>query len=66
VTSVAIFIKPWCISFLSPAPSEEISSKLAQFRNPSLPAGEIVWRARVVHCVPLESEEGWTQRGQER
>jgi hypothetical protein len=53
MASVAIFIRPWCIFFLSPAHSEEISSKLAQFWNPSHPAGEIVWLARVVHRVPL-------------
>ena len=40
VTSVAIFIRLRWISFLSPAYSEKISSKLAQFWNPSLPAGK--------------------------
>jgi len=34
-----------------PAHSREISSKLAQFQNPSLPADEGVWLARVVHCI---------------
>jgi hypothetical protein len=53
MASVAIFIRSWCIFFLSPAHSEEILSKLAQFWNPSHPAGEIVWLARVVHRVPL-------------
>ena len=51
--SVAILVRPWCIPFLRPVHSVEISSKLAQFWNPSLPAGEMVRLARVVHCVPL-------------
>ena len=51
---VAIFIRtPGCVSFLSPVHSEEISSKLAQFLTPSLPAGEMVRLARVMHCLPL-------------
>ena len=54
---VAIFIRtPGCVSFLSPVHSEEISSKLAQFLTPSLPAGEMVRLARVVHSVPAEGE----------
>ena len=58
MASVAIFIRPWCIFFLSPARSEEISSKLAQFWNPSPFAGEGVRLARVVHRVSPEKEGG--------
>jgi CheY-like chemotaxis protein len=55
---------PWCVFYASPAHSEEISSKLAQFWNPTRFSGERVRLARVVQCVPPESKEGQTQKGQ--
>ena len=64
MASVAILVRPRRIYFFSPAHFDEILSKLAQFWNPSPPAGEGGWLAWVVHCVPLESEEGQTKKGQ--
>ena len=61
--SGAIFTRLSCISFPSPGHSEEISSKIAQFWNLSLPAGREGRLAQVVHCVPLKSGESQTQRG---
>jgi CheY-like chemotaxis protein len=46
------------------AHSKEISSKLAQFQNPSFLAGEGASLARVVQVVPPESGGGWMQGGQ--
>ena len=61
---VAIFIRPWRMSFLRPAHPEKNPSKLAQFRNTPCHICKESWFARVVHGVPSKSEEGRTQREQ--
>src|SRR4029078_1035611 len=63
VASVAIFIRPWCALFPSPAYVEKILSKLARFWNPSRSVRGRDRLAWVVHGVPSEREVSLMQGG---